>query len=133
MSRAALTPFSEAQQLAVVWLEDYGLRHGDDSPTKDEIHLASMRKTDIYMEYKKEFLEKVQAVATIDLKKFLELWNAIFPQVLQRPYVDICGKCETCYEIQNIRQSSRDSRIQWAAQRAHHLHRGGLFMLERAA
>jgi len=131
MSRAAITPCSEAQQMAVAWLEDYAKRQGDDSPTKEEIHLASMRKTDIYLEYQAEFSGKF--IDIVGLKKFLELWNAIFPQVLQRPYVSVCGKCETCFDIQNIRQTCKDSRVQWAAQRAHHLHRGGLFMLERSA
>jgi len=133
MARAALTPTSQAQQVAIAWLEDYAARHGDDSPTREEIHLSAMRKTDIYIEYKREFSKEHTDTQTVNLKKFLEIWNAVFPHVLQRPYVSICGKCITCYEIEDVRHTSTDARVQWAAQMAHHLHRGGLFMLERAA
>lgn len=137
MARAALTPTSQIQQTAIAWLDDYAARHGDDSPTREEIHLSAMRKTDIYIEYKRQFSKESTGntvdTPTVNLKKFLEIWNAVFPHVLQRPYVSICGKCVTCYEIEDVRKNSKDARVQWAAQTAHHLHRGGLFMLERAA
>jgi len=77
MARAALTPTSQAQQLAIAWLEDYAARHGDDSPTREEIHLSAMRKTDIYIDYKREFSKEftgnLMDSPTVNLKKFLEL------------------------------------------------------------
>jgi hypothetical protein len=41
------------------------------------------------------------------------------------------GTCDTCYEIDTLRRSSPDSETQEQLKRAHHLHRGGLFNLER--
>ena len=42
----------------------------------------------------------------------------------------ICN-CDTCYEIDTLRRSSPDLETQEQLKRAHHLHRGGLFNLER--
>ena len=41
------------------------------------------------------------------------------------------GTCDTCYEIDTQRRSSPDVETQEQLKRAHHLHRGGLFNLER--
>ena len=41
------------------------------------------------------------------------------------------GTCDTCYEIDTLRRSSPDLETQEQLKRAHHLHRGGLFNLER--
>ena len=46
--------------------------------------------------------------------------------------VHLCtGTCDTCYEIDTQRRSSPDLETQEQLKRAHHLHRGGLFNLER--
>jgi hypothetical protein len=42
------------------------------------------------------------------------------------------GKCDTCYEIDTGRRTSRSLNVQLELQKAHLLHRGGMFNLERA-
>lgn len=41
------------------------------------------------------------------------------------------GKCDTCYEIDKMRRTSNCAETQKQLKVAHHLHRGGLFNLER--
>jgi hypothetical protein len=41
------------------------------------------------------------------------------------------GKCDICYEIDTLRRSSQDKETQEQLNIAHHLHRGGMFNLER--
>ena len=82
----------------------------------------------IFNAYKKELGAYVE---TIDIQRFYEIWNVVFPNVIQRLAVDICGKCWLCYEIDKLRQTSEESIVQEYAKKAHHLHRGGMVMLER--
>jgi hypothetical protein len=90
--------------------------------------VSASEKQIIYEAYKNELGEKVDYV---DKQRFYELWNVLFPKVIQRVAVDICGKCWLCYEVEKLRQTSEESIVQEYAKRAHHLHRGGMFMLER--
>ena len=89
---------------------------------------------------------------------FSNLWVTIFPRFINRPWCDIpgimyyvtyfcvryygnkgylllvllcVGTCDTCYEIDTLRRSCPDAETQEQLKRAHHLHRGGLFNLER--
>jgi hypothetical protein len=57
--------------------------------------------------------------------------NTLFPTCIKRPWVDIPGKCDTCYEIDRLRKSSEDSAVQLKCKEAHIMHRNGMFMLER--
>lgn len=67
----------------------------------------------------------------VSFSKFVNIWRSIFPTVACRPYVDIPGKCFTCYEIDRQRRSTSNSVVQKLLAEAHILHRGGMFMLER--
>ncbi len=103
-------------------------RYGDSAPDRDITKVSVAEKQAVYQIYKQELGDKTRIV---DLPRFYEIWNVLFPRIVQRLAVDICGKCWLCYEIDKLRQSSEDSIVQEYAKQAHHLHRGGMFMLER--
>jgi hypothetical protein len=134
MCRLAITPGSDVVKFAKIWLQEYFRLYGDESPTIDEVHIAVHYKLDIYKDYKK-FMEQTCTPArpVVSANKFRELWRAIYPEFLSRPYADVVGKCRICYSIQNIRQTATDAHSQIAAKEAHIMHRGGCFMLERDA
>jgi hypothetical protein len=143
-----MTPLAEAQQLATLWMESYFdrfvlfcsctlyvthstifyPRFGDHAPDKDLTKISVVEKQEIFTLYVRDLGEKA---ALIDIKRFYEIWNVVFPKIVQKTSCDICGKCWLCYEVDCLRHSSEDSAVQEYAKKAHHLHRGGLFMLER--
>jgi hypothetical protein len=127
MSRAALTPVAETQQMAMVWLSEYSLLFGDDSPTRDEVHLAAMRKTDIYIDYVKAFQECSRPVVNLNF-----FWSYGMHYYLKFVSAHMLIFVGNVTHVSRFKIFANDSRIQWAAKRAHHLHRGGMFMLERA-
>jgi hypothetical protein len=130
--RAAIIPRADAQIMAVIWLENYIYVYGDDSPTFEEVHLATQYKRTVYQEYIKHFSVVCSPPRpTVSYRKFVELWNGLYPEVLSRPYSDVVGKCNLCFKIHEIRTTSKNSAAQLKAKEAHQLHRGGMFMRER--
>ena len=67
----------------------------------------------------------------VDFKIFIDIWNNVFPYVRIRVYKSVSGKCWTCHYINELRRTTRDSKILKAAKDLHQLHRGGMFHLER--
>ena len=63
--------------------------------------------------------------------RFLELWKVLYPNAVDRPRCDIAGKCDTCYNIDVGRKNATCDAEAEQFKKAHLLHRGGLFMLER--
>lgn len=129
MVRASLTPLAERQQFASLWLEDHFDKYGDHSPNSDEIHLHIMQRSELYGQYCDDQLKTNSDV--VDYPRFLQLWSVLFPKCRSRPWCDIPGKCNVCYEIDRLRRSEEDRVVQEMLQKAHQMHRGGLFMLER--
>jgi hypothetical protein len=87
-------------------------------------------KLDLYNIYKKQFEEQKRDYVTAS--KFNELWNAIFPQHLLRPWVGIPGKCDPCLLIYDKMSDPKSSKaVKEACRELHLLHRGGMFMPER--
>ena len=130
--RTALMPKSEAQTMAMIWLDQYIFVYGDDSPNSNEIHIATPYKLTVYREYEFHFTKNCSPPRRIvNYRKFVDLWNSLYPEVVARPYADVVGKCDLCYKIHNIRTTSTESAMQLKAKEAHHLHRGGMFMRER--
>jgi hypothetical protein len=125
--RAALMPCNDTHQHCSNWLDTYFKRYGDFAPNKDEIKLAITRKKEIYSMYVADFSGR----PVLDEQKFYVLWNTLFPRCVSRPWCDIPGKCETCYEIDRGRRESTDPEVQESLRQAHLIHRGGMFMLER--
>jgi len=131
MIRAAITPYAETQMMCSIWLENYFEKYGDKAPNRDETHLLIMQKNDLFKSYIHEFSNSNPPRSVVSESKFIELWNVLYPTCVSRPWCDIPGKCDICYEIDRLRRSSEESIVQEKLKEAHHLHRGGMFMLER--
>lgn len=129
MVRAALTPFAETQRVCIRWLLRYFELYGDDSPNKDEVMVQVMLKNQVHEHYKRQMV--AQHREYVGLERFYELWNVIFPKHRQRPYCDIPGSCDTCYEIDRLRRQENTTHTAQMLKDAHVMHRGGMFMLER--
>lgn len=129
MVRAALTPLAEKQQHCKLWLEEYFAICGDNVPNEDEIRLSISEKKDVYEKYSRDCYRA--QIPIVDEKTFGNLWNVLFPNCVIRAYVDIPGKCNTCYHIDRLRREVNDEMVHRKLSEAHLLHRGGLFMLER--
>lgn len=129
MILSSMCPGSEEQIIATTWIESYFEKFADKSPDSEEVQLAITYKKDVYKEYKAARVLANQE--PIGHSLFNELWNALFPHYLVRPWLDVPGKCEVCYEIDTARRSTSDSYVQEALRQCHHMHRGGMFMQER--
>lgn len=129
MCRAALTPASDLQRMAVAWLDDYFYKTGDPAPNRDEIHLQIMHNRRVFEQYQRD-MEK-QKSEVMNESGFMALWRVLFPKHIRRPWCDVPGKCWVCYEIDQQRKSCEDATTHKYLKQAHHLHRGGMFMLER--
>jgi hypothetical protein len=42
----------------------------------------------------------------VSYQRFCELWRAIYPKAINRPYRSIMGKCKTCQEIDEGKKKS---------------------------
>jgi hypothetical protein len=129
MVSQALIPLASLQHSAMVWLDQYAKEYGDMIPNKDQIWLSMPTKRAVWGQYTDDMTKL--GLPNIAESTFIDLWNSIYPNYLIRPWVDITGKCATCYEIDFIRRKSKSSAVMEAARNCHLLHRGGLFMLER--
>jgi hypothetical protein len=114
----------------MIWLENFFEIAGDVAPNKDEVMLAIGSKKEVYDKFEREFLgcNKV----ALKYETFIEIWNAIYPFYVKRPWCSIPGKCETCFDCDKGRReaSSDIENKMWSE--AHLLHRGGMFMVERS-
>lgn len=129
MVRAAITPSAETQRIAMRWMRKFFEVQGDHSPNSDETQLQIMLKADVYKKYCKDM--DSQKRPTVQQQRFHEIWKVLFPLVRKRPYCDIPGKCETCYEIDRLRRQENDIHTSRMLQDAHLMHRGGMFHIER--
>jgi hypothetical protein len=133
MCKDALMPLADAQMYAMVWLEKYVSTYGDKEPDDEEgVQLSSPQKKMVYKEYANYFTTTCSPPRPIvGYKLFIDLWNGLLPEVQSRGFTEVCGKCDTCYQIHQVRTTAKDSTTQLKAKEAHLLHRGGLFMRER--
>lgn len=129
MVQAALTPLADRQQMATYWLFDYFTDFGDHAPNSTETSLSVATKKALWVTYRDEMTQLGHVCVTYE--KFIELWNAIFPHFRTRPWINIPGKCDTCYRIDTMRRQSNSRGVHEALKQCHHLHRGGMFMQER--
>lgn len=132
MVRAALTPKEDSHHHCSLWLEQYFDIYGDKMPNFDEIRVALMEVKDLYEQYKVDFAAQANnTIPIVTYETFCTIKSVLFPDCVMRSYTDIPGKCETCFRIDELRRKSSDETVQRKLSEAHHLHRGGLFMLER--
>jgi hypothetical protein len=127
MVRCALTPFPHRS--CVTWLENHFEVYGDKAPNKHEIQLSVTMKKEVFQLYERE--QHNQGLESVQYNIFVNLWASLFPNVKSRPWVDVPGKCSTCYIIDRLRKTSEEKEVQRHIGLAHQMHRGGLFMLER--
>ena len=57
MVQAALTPKSEPQFLAKVWMENFFDTYGDKSPNSEEVMLSMMQNANVFNKYKEYCIE----------------------------------------------------------------------------
>lgn len=128
MVRACLTPCSSAMQHCINWLEQYFQDNGDHIPNSDETRVNVLVR-DLYQSYQRSC--EYKKLRFVGYPTFSNNWKYFFPNCTRRPYVDIPGKCSTCFEIDRLRKTVESEEVQKLLAEAHYLHRGGLFMLER--
>jgi hypothetical protein len=112
-----------------VWLDNHFLIYGDKAPNKLEIQVSVNTKKEIYEVFAAE--ASTNDIKPVGYNTFVNLWNAQFPNVIARPWVDVPGKCNTCYLIDREKGKATDKEVIRHLGIVHQLHRGGLFMLER--
>lgn len=132
MVRSAIQPTATSQVFAMKWIDHYWDAFADFTPNEYQAHISMPTKLDVWQEYVND-MKKISSTPTVSNERFNELWNALFPQYLMRPWINIPGKCETCYEIDQLRKNSTSKQQKIALTQCHLLHRGGLFMKERVS
>lgn len=127
---AAISPLSEVYLTAQHFIYDQFLSYGEHAPNSNEHHLSITFKNDLYKAYRNLQIEcECQFVSE---SEFISLWNACLPTHLIRPWMNVPGKCDTCYYIdQKVRGGKCNRSTREALRQCHHIHRGGMFMLER--
>ena len=96
---------------------------------KDEVMIQVMLKKQVHEHYQKHMMS--QSRAYVGLERFYDIWNVLYSKHRLRPYCDIPGSCDTCYEIDRLRRQEKDTHTAQMLKDAHLMHRGGMFMLER--
>lgn len=130
-TRCAMTPLAEKQSLCIAWLDEYFKTYSDHSPNSLLSKVSLTFKKDLYDLYVRAMKE--QSVSVVTYQRFLKLWQVLFPYCINRPWCNVPGKCETCFMIQQARGvNGLDRKTALMLQKCHSIHRGGLFMLERA-
>lgn len=128
--RYGLAPLNRGDQIAIAWLNHHFEHYGDQSPNSLETMLSITHKKEVYEQYRSQL--KTSHEKLVRLERFYEIWISLFPLAVNRPWCDIPGKCETCYEIDQLRRTTTSLAVLKALQQAHLLHRGGMFNQERA-
>ena len=104
--------------------------YGDKSPDSLENKMSICHRNEVFAQYCSEMEQSGEKL--VKKNRFYEIWSSLFPYVVNRPWCDIPGKCKICHEIDKLRKTSNSIAVQLALQKAHLLHRGGLFNKERA-
>jgi len=130
--RAALTPspakfnsgtIVDRNALAVAWLEHYVDHFADISPNSEFKKVNASFLKEVYEMYlNSEVVKKTGKFVSYNI--FLDLWGVIFPYATKRPWCNIPGKCETCYQIDKARRNTTDAKIHVMLQELHTIHRG---------
>lgn len=96
----------KTSELAMDWLNDYAVFHGDQMPDKGIVLLAyKTRKIDIFNQYFDETVEKMQR--TVSRSNFYKIWADNFPS-LKIKQTNSFSKCNTCTKLDAQLQATRD-------------------------
>ena len=86
---ASISPLAEAQQFAIVWMQDYFRKFGDCAPNRYETFLIITARKVVYNQYKQQMIR--QNRAPVQESVFSNLWVTVFPRYMNRPWCDIPG------------------------------------------
>lgn len=118
MIRAAMLPFSEKEMFANTFLQRHFAIYGDAAPDQNLVQVSTPWRHDIFLDYERhvDLMNQnnpladllLPLVEKLDEKEFTDFWAALYPNHVTRKYVNVCGKCATCYEIDKCRQATLD-------------------------
>jgi hypothetical protein len=101
---AGLSPYSDVQLAAELWLREYFCNFGDTTPNSRVVHVSIDTKENLWAEYKVE-QERI-GLDYVTRQRFLKLWSVLYPYNELRPFVSITGKCNTCQAIDTARRKA---------------------------
>lgn len=87
--QASLSPTAEAQQFCIVWFKKYFDKFGDRAPNRFETYLIITARRVVYHQYVDEFTRSHRQF--VQESVFTNIWNAVFPRYIDRPWCDIPG------------------------------------------
>ena len=77
--------------------------------------------------------DKYKGEAVVSEIVFMQVWRVLFPHCQIRPYCSIMGKCYDCADFDYLKRTAKDPEVRKKVRELREMHRGGLFMKERAA
>ena len=113
-----MTTMSESDRFCIHWLKTYSETFGDAAPNASE---RSLNQGSIQSQYEEHYVKKAMEVlrargfqshdlesdglgGPVSYARVCELWRVVFPDVVNRPYRSIMGKCKWCGLIDIGRQ-----------------------------
>jgi hypothetical protein len=128
---SAMSPGNHRDLMCTQWLEEF-FELCDHSPNSDFTRVPADEQREIYERYTVAMgTEEWEFTQPINSIHFGQLWNTLYPYCRYGQECRIPGSCSTCADIDRWRRTSSDDIIHQMCKEAHHLHRGGLFLLER--
>jgi hypothetical protein len=67
----------------------------------------------------------------VSYQTFCELWRVLYPHSVNRPFNSLPGHCHTCAHLEDLKAKLTDNTSLASLAKAHLMHRGGHYMLER--
>jgi hypothetical protein len=128
---SALLPNSALAKSVAAWMESTFQQMGDYVPNcAGEIHLSNMTKHSLYMDYCNHHKDMKQPDEIASETEFVKVWRCCFDHVKARKFLNVCGKCSTCGDINEERCKTLNPRKREAYTQLAALHRT-MFMAER--
>ena len=95
-------PDSEGSLVAVSWLSDYFDMVGEQQPDTFEINYDPINLSDIWTEYKDSPIVTDTTAEIVSYAQFTFLIRTVFPNVKQRAYKSVTGKCHICERLRSL-------------------------------
>lgn len=117
--RCAMIPFSEKYFHANTFLQRHFEVYGDYAPNQYLVQVSCPWRHDIFVDYQKHVDSlnsdqkpmadlRLPLVEKLNFNEFTDFWASLYPNHVTRKFVNVVGKCSTCYEIDKCRQSAVD-------------------------
>jgi len=127
---SGLIPNSDEAKSVAAWMESVFMQMGDHVPNgAGEIHLSNMTKHSLYTDYTND-MSRNKRPGVVSETEFNKIWDCCYEHVKTRKFLNVCGKCSTCGDLneercKTLNPQKREFYTQLAA-----LHRT-MFMAER--